>query len=164
MRFSAIVAMNYHGVIGHQGKLLWHHPEDMRFFRETTTGHPVLMGRKTWESLPSPLKDRQNIILTRQTDYKADGAIVIHSLDELETIPLINDEVFVIGGAEIYKLTGHLWETLYITKVRNNADGDTHWPWHGGHPLEIGHKTEHLIKTNDLTITRYGKESRTQNL
>ena len=129
---SLIVAVARNGIIGatHQdgrGTLPWHLPEDLKHFKETTSGHPIIMGRKTWESLGRALPNRRNMVITRQTGYSAASAEVFAGLPE--ALAAIGDSTaFVIGGAELYRLALPLAATLIITEVGLDAEGDTMFP------------------------------------
>lgn len=120
--------------IGKNGQLLWHLPDDMKRFKELTTGHPVIMGRKTWESLPErfrPLPGRTNIVVTRQTGYGAVGATVADSLEAAHAASKRApgaDEIFVIGGGDLYREALPLADRLYLTLVDDTADADTFFP------------------------------------
>ena len=119
MIISSIVAVSENNVIGKDNSLIWHLPADMKFFKEKTTGHCVITGRKNYESIPEkfrPLPNRINIVITRQKEYIAPGAIVVGSLEEAfeKASQTGNDEVFIIGGAEIYKQSMHLTDMLYV--------------------------------------------------
>lgn len=120
--------------IGNGGELLWHMPGDMKRFKELTTGHPVIMGRKTWESIPlkfRPLPNRTNIVVTRQADYKAEGAIIVDGLSDafLTAEKAVGaDETFVIGGGELYSATLPYATRLYLTLVDDTAEADTFFP------------------------------------
>ncbi|MBQ5737028.1 MAG: dihydrofolate reductase [Alistipes sp.] len=125
---SIIVAIAQNGTIGDKNALLWHIKEDMRFFRTTTSGHPVIMGRKTFESLGSkPLPKRKNIVITR-SDVEFEGAFVAHSLEE--AIAMVDDdaEVFIMGGAQIYAQALGIADRMYITRVERDYEGDTSFP------------------------------------
>jgi dihydrofolate reductase len=124
--FKAVAAMAANRVIGRDGTLPWRLPEDLKFFRTLTTGHPIVMGRKTWDSLGRPLPNRRNIVLSR-TMPVAEGVEVVRSLDELHALGLTGD-VFVIGGAEIYRLLMPLCAAVYLTVLMADADGDTLLP------------------------------------
>jgi dihydrofolate reductase len=125
MSLRVIVAMAENGVIGAGGKMPWHIPEDLAYFKRLTTGHVVVMGRKTFESLGRPLPGRTNVVVTRNRDWTADGALVVHSLGEaVRKYP----DAFVIGGAEIYREALPLADELYITKIRAAYRGDTKFP------------------------------------
>lgn len=121
MEVNLIVAIGKDGAIGRAGDLIWKIPADLKRFKTLTTGHPVIMGRKTWDSLPKkPLPGRRNIIITRQKNFKADGAEIVNSVEEaLETVK--NDSPFIIGGAEIYKATLPLATRLYLTRVEEEC-------------------------------------------
>ena len=116
-KINIIVAVGADGAIGRKGELIWKLPGDLRRFKDITTGHPVIMGRKTWDSLPTrPLPGRLNIVVTRNKDFLAPGALVVSSVEEaLEAVA--SQESFVIGGAEIYKAFMPYASRLYITQV-----------------------------------------------
>jgi len=125
---SIIVAVAQNGIIGDRNSLLWHISEDMRFFRRTTSGHPVIMGRKTFESLGCrPLPGRDNIVITR-CDAAYEGVVVAHSLDEAFAAVDSSDEVFIIGGAQIYAEAMPYADRLYITRIEHDFEGDTCFP------------------------------------
>ncbi|MEL0013323.1 MAG: dihydrofolate reductase, partial [Alphaproteobacteria bacterium] len=125
MILSLIVAVANNGVIGHNGDLPWRIPGDMKFFKATTMGKPIVMGRKTWESLGRALPGRENIVVTRRAGFDAPGASVVESLDAaLAQVPDA-DEVMVIGGAEIYALALPHVARVYLTQVHAAPDGDT---------------------------------------
>lgn len=134
---SAIAALGNQRQIGKDNDLLWNLPEDLKRFKELTSGKAVIMGRKTWESLPEivrPLPDRENIILTRDLNYEAPGGTVVHDLDTAITRAnewsTKNDrnEVFIIGGANIYTQALPVTEKLYLTLVDSDKDGDVFFP------------------------------------
>ena len=135
MKVSLIVAVAENGVIGKDNDLIWHLPKDMRFFKETTLGHHVIMGRKNFESIPHkyrPLTERNNIVITRQSGYKAKGCIIVNSVVEALDIAKENrdKEPFIIGGGQIYKLAleANLVDKIYLTKINHTFDGDTFFP------------------------------------
>ena len=135
MKVSLIVAVAENGVIGKDNDLIWHLPNDMRFFKETTTGHHVIMGRKNFESIPHkyrPLPNRTNIVITRRSDYKAEGCIVVNSVEEALEVAKTNgdNEAFIIGGGQIYKLAidAGVVDKIYLTKIHQSFDGDTFFP------------------------------------
>ena len=127
-----IVAADENWAIGKDGGLLWHLPEDMKFFRETTTGNVVVMGRKTLESFPNglPLKNRRNIVLSRDPGYKVKDAEVVHSREEL--MELLKDcdssRVYVIGGESVYRMLLPDCDTVHVTKVDHAFEADTFFP------------------------------------
>ncbi len=131
MVISLIAAVARNGVIGKDNKLPWNLPDDLKYFREKTKGHPVIMGKKTFLSVGRPLPGRTNIILTHEKDFSALGCLLAASLTEAfelaETAPG-GEEVFVIGGAEIYRQTLPLAQKLYLTLVDADFDGDTFFP------------------------------------
>ncbi|MDR1973752.1 MAG: dihydrofolate reductase [Bacteroidales bacterium] len=123
---NIIVAISQNGVIGNGGDLLWHLSDDLKRFKQITSGCTVVMGRRTWESLPiKPLPDRRNIVLSR-TGLEAKGAEVVHSIDTLKFHP--SEKIFIIGGGEIYRQFLPYAKTLYITRVFKDFDGDTMFP------------------------------------
>jgi dihydrofolate reductase len=127
-RLIAIVAMTPQRIIGRNGTLPWHLPEDLAFFKRTTSGHAIVMGRKTYESIGKPLPKRRNIVLTRDPAWSAPGVEVIHSPAGLAAITAPDETVFVIGGAEIYAaFLDHLDEVL-VSHVFENYPGDTALP------------------------------------
>jgi len=130
MRLSIIVAMAENGVIGREGGLPWRLSDDLRNFKELTMGHTVVMGRRTWESIGRPLPGRQMVVVSRQPDYQASGCQVVTSLDDaLEIAQQVDDdEVFVIGGAEIYRLALPRVERFYLTRVHADVEGDARFP------------------------------------
>ena len=129
-RFTAVVAMASDRAIGLNGTMPWHLSEDLKLFKRLTMGHPVLMGRKTWESLGKwkPLPGRQNIVLTRDASFDAEGATVIHDIAELDGISLQDEEVMVIGGAQIYALMLPKLTTLHVSEVQGSYEADTYFP------------------------------------
>ena len=135
MRVSLIVAVSENGVIGKDNDLIWHLPKDMKFFKDTTQGHHVIMGRKNFESIPHkfrPLPNRTNIIVTRQSGYVAEDCLVVNSIEESIEVAKKNGdtEPFVIGGGEIYKvaLENNLIDRIYLTKIHYTFKGDTFFP------------------------------------
>ena len=125
---SIIVAIAQNGTIGDKNSLLWHIKEDMRFFRTTTSGHAVIMGRKTFESLGSkPLPKRKNIVITR-AERSFEGAFTAHSLQEAIAMAEGDEEIFIIGGAQIYAEALSVADRMYITRVERDYEGDTSFP------------------------------------
>ena len=127
---SIIVAIAQNGAIGKDNDLLWHLSSDLKRFKKLTTGHPVVMGRRTWDSLPKkPLPGRQNIVMTNNPDFKAEGAEVIHSINDLfKLLKDCDDEVFVMGGAAIYQALLPFTNRLYITRVYRDYEADVYFP------------------------------------
>ncbi|WP_196159630.1 dihydrofolate reductase [Reinekea sp. G2M2-21] len=134
MRIAMIWAMAENRVIGRDNKLPWHLPNDLKYFKRLTTGKPVIMGRKTYDSIGRPLPNRINIVVTRDPSFSASGVKVVHDLqsaiDLAEAECLISgaDEVIVMGGAEIYRQALPLADRLYITFVHAQVDGDAYFP------------------------------------
>lgn len=142
---SLIVAAAENNTIGKNNQLLWHLPKDLKFFKNTTWGMPVIMGRRTFESVNKPLPGRFNIVITRQADWKADGVIVAVDLqDALEKAAATNcKEIFIIGGGEIYKQAFELATKIYLTRVHTTIDGDTFFP-------AIDEKKWELVSSHDF--------------
>lgn len=134
MKLAVIVAAAENGVIGRNNALPWHLPEDLRYFKRVTMGKPIVMGRKTFESIGRPLPGRTNIVITRDGGWRAEGVKVVHSLDEAlalaEDIALIDGatELMVIGGAEIYQAALPRAKRLYFTEVHAEVEGDARLP------------------------------------
>lgn len=134
MKISLIAALASNRAIGRDNALLWRLPEDLRHFRETTRGKPVIMGRKTWESLPEafrPLPGRHNIVVSRNPAYQAPGATLAGSLEDAVSVAEAEgtaDELFVIGGAQLYSQALPLASRLYLTEVEQSVDGDVFFP------------------------------------
>ncbi len=128
IRLSLVVAVSDNDVIGKNNQLLWHLPNDLKFFKNTTWGMPVIMGRKTYESMGRPLKGRTNIVITRQSGWDPGvGVEVVGSIEEAIAAAGATDaqEAFVVGGGEIYSQTLPLADTIYLTRVHTSIDGDT---------------------------------------
>ncbi|MCU0448078.1 MAG: dihydrofolate reductase [Microscillaceae bacterium] len=132
MSIALIVAVAQNGVIGGDNRLLWHLPDDLKNFKRLTTGKTVVMGRKTYESIGKPLPNRQNVILSKQPDYQPFGTVVLPGMPELEIYCqkelLPDEELFVIGGGEIYALFLPLASKIYLTQVHTQVAGDTYFP------------------------------------
>lgn len=124
---SVIVAVAENGVIGDKNTLLWHISEDLRNFKRVTSGHPVIMGRKTFDSLGRPLPNRTNVVITRQ-NLEIEGCKVVHSLEEALSLFSPEEELFVIGGAQIYAEALPLADRFYLTRVHHAYEGDTSFP------------------------------------
>ena len=128
MKIAIVVAMAANRVIGRDNQLPWHLPADLKHFKQLTLGKPVVMGRKTYESIGRPLPERTNIVVTRDRDYGAPGCVVVHSLDEALAAAGEAAEVMVIGGAGIYRQVLPRTDTLYLTQVHAEFEGDTLFP------------------------------------
>ena len=125
-RLIAMVAMTPERVIGKDGGLPWHLPEDLKTFKKYTTGHPIVMGRKTWDSIGFPLPKRQSIVLTRDTEWSAEGADVIHTPADLKKLELIDQDVFIIGGAQVYETFMDSLDAFLLSYIYENYQGDTY--------------------------------------
>lgn len=128
MRISLIVATSTNDVIGVSGRLPWHLPNDFKYFKETTMGKPVLMGRLTWESIGKPLAGRSNIVMTRQADFDAPGATVVDSPATALEAAAGAEELMVIGGAQVYEQFIDSADRIYLTRVKTQVDGDAFFP------------------------------------
>ncbi|MDB5210332.1 MAG: dihydrofolate reductase [Sediminibacterium sp.] len=130
MQISLVVAASTNNVIGKNNLLLWSLPNDMKFFKNTTWAMPVLMGRKTFESLGKPLPGRLNIVITRQKDWKPEGATIVHSLeDAIRSVSAAHyKEAFIIGGGEIFKESIAVADRIYMTRVDAELEGDAFFP------------------------------------
>ncbi len=126
-RIALIVALARNGVIGRDNQLPWRQSADLRRFKRLTLGKTVVMGRRTWQSLGRPLPDRRNIVVTRDPELSAAGAVVVHSVPEA-LAAAEGDEVMVIGGAELYRQTLALADRLYLTEIEAEIEGDTRFP------------------------------------
>ena len=155
-----IAAVAQNGVIGIENRLPWKLPEDMRFFRQQTTGHTVIMGRKTFDSLGKPLPNRRNVVVTRNMAWQAEGAEVAHSLEAALALCAGDDKAFVIGGEELYRLALPAADTLLITSVALEPVGDAHFPdfdrkaWQ----VEMG-ETQHGADGTPFTFITYRRRA-----
>jgi len=127
-RVTLIVAVARNGVIGRNGKLPWRLPEDLAFFKRTTMGSPIIMGRRTWESIGRPLPGRRNIVVSRSNEFTAPGAEVAADLDAALALCAGTAEAFVIGGAQLYAVALPRAQRLVITEIDADFEGDTYWP------------------------------------
>ena len=139
---SFIVAASTNNAIGKGNQLLWHLPNDMRFFKNTTWGMPMIMGRKTFESVNKKFPGRTNIVITRQKDWEREGVIVVSSLEEaLKKAEETNcKEIFIIGGGEIFKESISKADKIYLTRVHAVLDGDTFFPEINEKDWELAHE------------------------
>ena len=151
MEAGIIVAIGERGAIGRKGDLIWHIPEDLKHFKSLTIGHPIIMGRKTWDSLPrKPLPGRRNIIVTRSKDFAAEGAEIAHSPEEALQMTQ-NENPFIIGGGEIYRKMMPLASSLHLTQIKADApDADTF--------LEINPNDWEVVETEGPYFTPEGIE------
>ena len=167
MIVSLIAAVSKNDVIGKNNDLIWDFPNDTKFFKKTTLGHHVIMGRKNWESIPDkyrPLPNRRNIVVTRNKNYKAEKAEIVGSIEKAIKISRNNsdEEIFIIGGGEIYKDSFKFIDKLYITEIKSKIEGNTYFPnWDRNewteisrinHPSDKIHKFEFdfvILKRNE---------------
>ena len=126
---NLIVAKASNNVIGAKNDLIWHLPNDLKHFKNLTSGHPIIMGRKTFESLGRPLPNRTNIVVTRDKDWQAENIEKEFSLEKaIESAKKINEDIYIIGGGNIYKQAMEFADVLYITEVHHEFEGDTYFP------------------------------------
>lgn len=128
MHISLIVAMDRNRVIGNKGKLPWHISADLKNFKAITMGKPIIMGRKTHESIGRPLPGRENVVITRDKNYKAEGCTVLHSLEEVFEKYNNLEEIMIMGGADLYEQTLDKANRIYLTEVHAEVEGDTYFP------------------------------------
>jgi dihydrofolate reductase len=128
MRISAVVAMSENHVIGVQNKLPWHMPADLQHFKTITINKPVMMGRKTYESIGRPLPNRLNVIISRDPSFKADGCSVYHSVDDAMSAIKNNEEIFIIGGAILFSEMLPRIKRIYLTVIHEHVEGDAFFP------------------------------------
>ena len=155
-RLIAIVAMTPDRVIGKNGSLPWHLPEDLAFFKRTTSGHAIVMGRKTFESIGRPLPKRRNIVLTRDPAWTAPGVEVIHSPEDLDAVSAQDEKVFIIGGAEIYSAFMDRLDEVLVSHVFENYPGDTRLP-----VFEHGFAAPEILESHGaFEVRRYQRQPR----
>ena len=145
MKLSVLAAMGENRVIGRAGELPWRLPSELARLKRLTTGHCLLMGRKTWESIGRPLPERTSIVITRDPNYEAPGAVVVASFEEaLQAARARNEtEAFVFGGAAIYQLALPEADTLYLTRVHTSPEGDVEFPEFDEAAWKLVSETEH---------------------
>jgi len=127
-RVYLVAAVASNGIIGANGKLPWHIPEELRHFKRLTLGHPVIMGRRTWESLKGPLPQRENIVVTRRAGYEAEGAAVASSLEAALAMCIGEPVAFVIGGTQLFEEAMPIAAGMVLTEIQRDYDGDTWFP------------------------------------
>lgn len=150
--FSIIVAIADNNVIGGDNKLLWHISDDLKRFKNITTGHTIIMGRKTFESFPKPLPNRHHVVLTRDKNYKVNSnqVTVVNDIETImKTYENSGSEIFVIGGGEIYNLLLPYCNKIYLTKVQKNFDGDTYFPEINYDEWNVTESSEEFINPKD---------------
>ena len=127
-RVSLVVAMAKNRVIGRNNTLPWHLPADLKHFKALTMGHHIVMGRKTYESIGKPLPGRTSVVVTRNPELKIEGCTIARSLEQALAACAGDDEIFVVGGAELYAQAMPLADTLYVTEIQRDVEGDAHFP------------------------------------
>jgi dihydrofolate reductase len=126
---TIVVAMGVKNEIGFENQLLWHLPKDLKHFKEITSGHPVIMGRKTYESIGKPLPNRTNIVVSRKNDWFEEGILIVGSIKEaIKFAKKIDEEIFIIGGGKIYEQTMDMVDKLEVTLVKADLEADTFFP------------------------------------
>jgi len=128
MNLSIIVAKATNNVIGNNNTLIWHLPSDLKYFKKLTTGNTIIMGRKTFDSIGKPLPNRRNVIITRNSNLKIEGCEVVNSLEEAIQLSSSDENVFIVGGADIYRQSMTMAQTLYVTEVHAEFNGDSYFP------------------------------------
>jgi len=128
MIVSIIVAMDINRVIGKENQLPWRLPRELQYVKKTTMGHPIILGRKNYESIGRPLPGRRNIILTRDENFSAEGCEIAHSVEEVYKLCENEEEIFIFGGEQIYKLFLEDTDKLYVTVIHHEFEGDTFFP------------------------------------
>ena len=123
-----IAAAAENNALGKDNDLVWHLPDDFKRFKRLTSGHHIIMGRKTFESFPKLLPDRTHVIITRKEDYSPENTIVVHSMEEALKVSKLDDEAFIIGGGEIYKMGMEHADRIELTRVHGEFEADTHFP------------------------------------
>ena len=125
---TIIAAAGSNNELGKDNDLVWHLPKDFKRFKKLTTGHHIIMGRKTFQSFPKPLPNRVHIVITRNTNYHPEGAIIVHSMTEALELSKDDDQAFIIGGGEIYKLGMKIADKIELTRVNSSFEADTFFP------------------------------------
>jgi len=151
MAISIIVAISQNGIIGREMDLPWHISADLKRFKALTMGHHIVMGRKTYESIGRLLPGRTTVIITRQSNYQIPGALVVNSIDEAMAVAADDLETFIVGGSQIYNLALPLVDTLYVTRVHADVEGDTRfdaidwsaWECESSERHSAGEKNDH---------------------
>jgi len=155
-----IAAVAENNALGKNNNLLWHLPKDFKRFKEITSGHYIIMGRKTFESFPKPLPNRTHVVISRQKDYLPEGCIVVENLEKAIAVCPKNENLFIIGGGEIYSQSIHLADQLDITRVHHSFDADVYFPEIDSEIWELTYETlnpkdeKHLFDFTFQTFVR----------
>ena len=149
MRLSIVVAMDDNHLIGKGNRLPWHLPADLAFFKKITTGHSILMGRKTYDSIGKTLPNRRNIVITRNTDVSIPGCEVVDSIEKALSITKDEEEIMVIGGANLFEQLLPEVNKLYITRIEGEFEGETYFPHYDENDwLEVSRESHQPDETN----------------
>ncbi|WGK65497.1 dihydrofolate reductase [Croceiramulus getboli] len=140
---TIIAAAGEDNALGKNGDLVWHLPDDFKRFKRLTTGHHIIMGRKTWESFPKPLPERIHVVITRNADYKAEEAIVVHDLESALAFAKADQNVYIIGGGEIYKQALAYATHMELTRVHGTFEADAYFPEFSEEDWELVHDEFH---------------------
>ena len=155
-RVVLVAAVAANGIIGASGRLPWHIPEELKHFKKLTLGHPVIMGRRTWESLKGPLPQRENIVVTRTPGYQAPGAAVAASLEAALALCAGEPVAFVIGGTQLFKEALPIAAGMVLTEIRRDYEGDTWFPaWDRSQWKEIGREAHTAEDGTRFDFVRY---------
>ncbi len=160
-KLSAIVAYDENRVIGLNNQLPWRLPADLKHFKQVTMGKPIVMGRKTWDSIGRPLPGRENIVLTRQAQFQPEGCTAIHDLDALQQLQQQHAETLIIGGASVYQATLPLIDTLYITQIAGSFEGDAWFPAWDAQQWQVVEQQQHTADADNpydycfMTLNRH---------
>ncbi len=157
-----IAAVAENNALGKNNDLLWHLPKDFKRFKEITSGHYIIMGRKTFESFPKPLPNRTHVVISRQENYKPEGCIVVRNIEKAFEICPKSEDVFVIGGGEIYNQTIAIADRLDITKVHSNFDAEVYFPEIDMSIWQLENQEHHLKDEKhqfDFTFQSYIKKN-----
>lgn len=167
MRLSLIVAMATNRVIGRDGDLPWHLSADLRRFKKITMGHHLIMGRKTYESIGRPLPGRTSIVITRQPNYEADEVLVAHDFPAAIEMATSDDEIFVVGGAEIYRIAIHSVDRIYFTSVHADVRGDVLFPEYDLSDWQLVESVQHVADDKnsfDYSFLIYDRKHKTRTI
>lgn len=144
-------------VIGRNNQLAWHLPEDLQYFKRTTLGHHLIMGRKTFDSIGRPLPGRTTVVVSRQPDYQMQGCLIAHSLQQALDLCRDEDEVFVAGGAEVYAQALPLADRVYLTELSVAVEGDAFFPLLDPAVWRLEHRDEHQGREFNFAFCMYGR-------
>ncbi len=159
MEIILIAAMAKNGVIGRDNKLPWHIPEELKLFKKTTMGYPMIMGRKTFDSFPVPLPGRRHIVLSRNPDLQLEGGELATSFDEAIKLCEGTDKVFIIGGAQIFKQSLSLITSMILTEIDKEMEGDVTFPEFPFDKFKAVKQIEYPDATLPFTVVTYQKRS-----